>query len=191
MKLRILMLSVLIFSMITTAVFAQSESSAALAKASGNEGVFSFASQLGGVNTSTENSTAMTGSIQRIRRKNPQLAFLMSFVVPGVGQYYNGHLIKGVIQEGMVIGGFILLAIGEFDIESDNDDSLFPRIGLGIGVAGWLWSIIDAPLSSIAINRKARLSHGHLFEYHTEAFVLGVDVGATRSGLGGGIVVHF
>ncbi|MCI0693192.1 hypothetical protein L0337_14455 [candidate division KSB1 bacterium] len=36
--------------------------------------------------------------------KSPVLAFVMSCLVPGAGQYYNGDIAKGVIQEVLVVG---------------------------------------------------------------------------------------
>jgi TM2 domain-containing membrane protein YozV len=61
--------------------------------------------------------------------KSPGVALLLSFLIPGVGQFYNGDAKKG----GVMLGGYIVsifltaIAIGFFGI-------------MGI----WIWGMIDA-----------------------------------------------
>jgi TM2 domain-containing membrane protein YozV len=57
--------------------------------------------------------------------KNPGIAFVLSFIFPGGGQFYNGHVGKGI---------FVLLTFW----------------ALGIT---YIWSLFDAPLSAQRINR--------------------------------------
>ncbi len=57
--------------------------------------------------------------------KNAGVAFLLSFIFPGGGQFYNGHVGKGI---------FVLLTFWFFGIT-------------------YIWSLFDAPLSANRINR--------------------------------------
>ncbi|MBD2462588.1 TM2 domain-containing protein [Oscillatoria sp. FACHB-1407] len=55
--------------------------------------------------------------------KNPTIATVLSFLIVGVGQFYNGDAIKGVV---MLVGAIVLS---------------FTVVG-SIGI--WVWSMIDA-----------------------------------------------
>ena len=57
--------------------------------------------------------------------KNPGVAFILSFIFPGGGQFYNGHAGKGIL----VLLTFWLLGVT------------------------YIWSLFDAPLSAQRINR--------------------------------------
>lgn len=58
--------------------------------------------------------------------KNPGLAAAASFVIPGLGQVYNGQIAKGIIA-GAVTVGFLLTGIGAI-----------------ISVPIWIWLVYDA-----------------------------------------------
>jgi TM2 domain-containing membrane protein YozV len=60
--------------------------------------------------------------------KNPVLAAILSFFIPGVGQIYNGNVGRGILT-------FIAFIIGVFLF-------VFP------GVIVWLWSVYDAYTSA-------------------------------------------
>ena len=76
--------------------------------------------------------------------KSPIAAVLLSFLIPGVGQFYNGDNKKGGIMLGVFVASVILTAVA---------------IGfLGILVV-WIWSMIDAyqvASGSTAISPAAR-----------------------------------
>jgi TM2 domain-containing membrane protein YozV len=57
--------------------------------------------------------------------KNAGVAFILSFIFPGGGQFYNGHVGKGIL---------VLLTFWFFGIT-------------------YIWSLFDAPLSANRINR--------------------------------------
>jgi TM2 domain-containing membrane protein YozV len=57
--------------------------------------------------------------------KNPGIAFALSLIFPGGGQFYNGHVGKGI---------FVLVTFWAFGIT-------------------YIWSLFDAPLSAQRINR--------------------------------------
>ena len=41
-----------------------------------------------------------------IQEKNPMVSCILSIVLPGVGQFYNGEPSKGIVHLGMFIGGW-------------------------------------------------------------------------------------
>ncbi|MDR0687687.1 MAG: hypothetical protein LBF55_03245 [Prevotellaceae bacterium] len=103
-------------------------------------------------------------------RKSPGLAFLFSFLYPGIGQYYNGQVGKGVTMT--VIGTAALVtgavcaanAVGEEYVSgrgggyyAPTTDETMLLISSAAYVAyfgTWLWSVIDAPVSAGKINRR-------------------------------------
>lgn len=96
--------------------------------------------------------------------RNPWIAFAMSAVITGGGQFYNKQYFKGVAQFSIsAVGLGLLLADTGDDIEplgTDDPDDRGTRdaIGAVMFLGGALWSMIDAPLSANAINRKRRES---------------------------------
>ncbi len=86
--------------------------------------------------------------------KKPGIAFLLSFLHPGFGQYYNGEIKKGLLQHTLFYGGIIVAITAGIDRHTDSwlpFNELF-LIGLGFsGGVSW-WSVVDAPLSANRIN---------------------------------------
>ncbi len=86
------------------------------------------------------------------RLQNPYLAWGLSALLPGMGQFYNGQPGKGALHLALLFGSFV--AASEFrDIPEE--------VGL-VGLWGtWIWSMIDAPLAARAINEgRVRVSVG-------------------------------
>ncbi len=132
--------------------------------------------------------------------KSPVLAFIMSCRVPGSGQYYNGDIAKGVIQEVFVAGGITLAlaaamsSSGGFYFENYSDDNEATTwIGVGLGVAGasYLWSIIDAPISAIRINKERESAYEHLLEFSADTKVIGFDPATDGKTIGAKFSMHF
>jgi TM2 domain-containing membrane protein YozV len=73
-----------------------------------------------------------------VRRKDPGVAALISFFLPGGGQLYNGQVGKGV--------AFLLVSIVNFVL-------MFVGIGFLTGIATWIWSMVDAHQTAEKINR--------------------------------------
>ena len=108
-------------------------------------------------------------SVKSINQKSPVLACMLSVFLPGLGQIYNGEIIKGFLfAGGVVIGSALLVASGgDFEHESTTSGSLF-YTGIIIAGASYIWSIIDAPVSASRINKERRLSLlGKEFKFRT------------------------
>ncbi len=100
-------------------------------------------------------ATVRTAEAQVESRKSPWVALGLS-MLPGGGQAYNGQWAKG----GLMLGGAVLFSVpllGQIECGLDPDDECGGAaliVGF-IGIAGIaLWTLIDAPISAIAINRR-------------------------------------
>ena len=71
-------------------------------------------------------------------RKEPIVSVILSFVFPGLGQFYNGQSTKGIYFIILAVVSIILTVI---------------LIGGLIYLLIWLWSIIDAYNSAEKFNR--------------------------------------
>jgi len=131
--------------------------------------------------------------------KSPGLAFLCSFILPGAGQYYNGDITKGVIMDVVYATGIVMWT--GFGTEkkttyygySTTKITPFLYIGTSLAIASELWSMIDAPISASAINRKnSKNNYGHLIEFNEGTNVLGLDMGPTvKGGVATKLTLHF
>ena len=96
--------------------------------------------------------------------KKPVLAWLFSFLWTGVGQIYNGQVVKGVI---MFISGLVCHIVAVFysnmydekmmglhgGISSETLQFLM-YVPLGISFVIWLWGQADAPIVAKKLNEK-------------------------------------
>ncbi len=74
-------------------------------------------------------------------------SFLLSFLVfPGVGQFYNGDMAKGGVMMGLAAGAIAVIA--------STDVRSMEVTGSSLLIGDWIWSAIDAPISSNRINRE-------------------------------------
>lgn len=87
--------------------------------------------------------------------KSPGTALLLSLVIPGGGQAYNGEWGKAA---GFLVGTFALLGAGVEAADSDActfDDDCAAAGGLLLaGLAVAVWSVVDAHKSAKAINER-------------------------------------
>jgi len=155
------------------------------------------------VSVSGEQQTEYYGS-----EKDPAVAVLLSALIPGVGQYYNGDMTKGVIMNVLYFGGWALyFAAGYEDVWVEDDyywasygyyyeeETAWLYVGLGMAVGTWVWSMIDAGVSASEYNealREGKQRYGHMYEnYLNDSVVLGIDLTPTLQGFSGGVTVHF
>lgn len=112
-----------------------------------------------------------------VTEKNPWLAFGLSVIVPGLGQFYNGQPYKGVSQLALILGGYtaFYLAIEDDIVLSDDtvldvdDDDAIGGLGVLVTFGATLWSLIDAPISANNINQKNQLqAHQDKLQAHQD-----------------------
>lgn len=96
-------------------------------------------------------------------KRQPGLAFLWSFLLPGGGQYYNKQYGKGAVMTGIYVGSIIgLLTTSQYDYSYDEyddyeeDNTSYAIFSIAL-LANSLWSMIDAPVSASKINREHQL----------------------------------
>lgn len=140
----------------------------------------------------------MRGQIE-VQKKDPWLAFYLSLLIPGGGQFYNGQHSKGVAQLGGSILGIGLVVSALEDnyeiygiIVDPDDDDRAAVSGLLLFFGSYLWSIIDAPISANRINQQNQHpSYGHLIELGGSRATLGVDPVVSHKNLGTRLTLHF
>lgn len=72
--------------------------------------------------------------------KNPTLAAILSFLISGVGQIYNGEVVKGVIIIAVQVVNVLLMGL---------------IVGFITWPAVWIWSIYDAYQVAKRVNNEA------------------------------------
>jgi len=152
-----------------------------------------FAFEMDQVQEVTKDSSLSTSG-----RKSPALAFALSLVFPGAGQYYNGDVGKGLTQDALVAVGLVLV-ISEANKEGQNSyyglekgNSTFKATGIAMVLGASLWSIIDAPISASKKNKKAATKQlGHLVEFGDTHHVMGIDLGFHGQSFGANFTYHF
>ncbi len=134
--------------------------------------------------------------------KSPELAFFLSLIFPGGGQYYNGQIAKGIIQDLMFFGGIgvaLTVGIDEYDyfydgyyLYSGSEANAFFWLGLGVASAAEIWSIVDAPIAANNINKKHRQERwGHMIELNHPSHALGLDLTPAKQGFKASLTLHF
>ena len=82
------------------------------------------------------------------KKKNPYIAAVLSLVVPGVGQIYNGEMVKAA-------GFFCMYAVGvslEF-VGEDEESSSLSTMGQMISIGSRASSALEAHMSANRINK--------------------------------------
>jgi len=99
-----------------------------------------------------------TQSAIKYRHLYPGLSFGLSFLYPGIGQFYNGQAGKGAIMAVLATGSLVTMigVSGSVDTGSDMSDGQSVAVGAAalVYAATWIWGMIDAPVSAGAINRR-------------------------------------
>ena len=136
--------------------------------------------------------------------KSPTTAFLLSFVLPGGGQYYNGQYTKGAIMTGTAVAGVVLMLAAGYEDKFVKDDYYWASYGywtresttwLTVGevllIGSCVWSMIDAPITANKINERNNGTMGHMFEIGAEQYLVGCDLIPTNQGLRLSTTIHF
>ncbi len=125
--------------------------------------------------------------------KNPWLAFGLSALIPGTGQFYNEQYEKGIPQLGAAIAGSALVFSAVRDnyediygnwVDADEDDQRAVYGGI-LWLGGLLWSVIDAPVSANRINRERQRGS------EVEGVTLDLDPVLGRNGAGARLVIRY
>ena len=132
------------------------------------------------------------------RVRDPVVSAICSVVVTGAGQAYNGQYKKAAILLGVKILGEVLF----FENSDDNkwiiyntSSGFFPEDGAiaGLGAlmafGSWLYSVIDAPISSNRINKRHQQTH--MVQHDGERFSFGVDPITSRGRVGTMLALRF
>jgi hypothetical protein len=118
---------------------------------------------------------------------NPGTAFLLSFLVPGLGCYVNGGSDTGigVLCDGLYVGGIALAAAAGWSTTTENlgygyttssvTTTPFLWVGFGVAAGGWILGMVDA--TSYAGDHQAhRNSYGDLFEFEGRGYEIGFNL---------------
>jgi len=106
--------------------------------------------------------------------KSPWVAFLLSYIIPGCGQIYNGEIIKGLAFTGTFVLGAAIALIPAIGAASGSDWPASSYIGVGFAGIVYVWQLIDAPISANRINEENNLSllKINILQNHQVSFVL-------------------
>jgi TM2 domain-containing membrane protein YozV len=137
------------------------------------------------------------------QEKSPAVAWVLSFLIPGIGQYYNGDIAKGVVMNVLYFGGWTMYAVAftrsttctyNFCYTNSSSNTL-AWVGLGVATGTWIWSMIDAPISASAHNANVRAwarTYGHLFQQDLGGAVVALDLAPNfRGGAVGQVTLHY
>ncbi|MCP4456736.1 MAG: hypothetical protein GY816_01715 [Cytophagales bacterium] len=94
------------------------------------------------------------------KKRKPGVAFLLSYFLPGGGQFYNGQKSKGIALLSSSATGVILVltSLGEAgangleELTVHNETTFL--IGVTMILGSSLYSIIDAPIVAIKLNKQ-------------------------------------
>jgi len=95
-------------------------------------------------------------NINDIKYKNPNTASLLSLLLPGLGQLYNGQKSKGNAMILLSTGSCFLYFSFAFTNYYNRYDTQM-GITLAALIGTYIWSIMDASISAIDINFKNRM----------------------------------
>lgn len=93
--------------------------------------------------------------------KSPSLAWFLSFLMPGGGQAYNGQWGKSAVFFGSTVVAFALAMSNDEGLLCGADCGSM-NAGAVLGMAAWVGSQIDAPISAARINKRTRAEAGAL-----------------------------
>lgn len=104
----------------------------------------------------------------KVARLDPVTSVLFSSLLAGGGQYYNGQYLKGLIMTGTQVGGIVLVVSG---ISLEEEGIKNPKMffgGLIISGGAVIWSMIDAGMSAVKINKQNGFSFHYKISKHLD-----------------------
>lgn len=119
--------------------------------------------------------------------QTPGMAFLFSFLFPGLGCYVNGgdDTKIGLLCDGIYVGGIALMLTAGLSTEQVDSGlgytypvqttTPFLWVGAGVALGGWVLGMIDAP--AYAANHQARPNaYGDLLNFQGPGYELGLGL---------------
>jgi len=97
--------------------------------------------------------------------KSPTVAFLMSMVLSGSGQMYNGQIGKGIGMLGVQALGYSLFLS---QIESENDSPILGIAGIAIVAINGINSMLDAAKTAKKLNKQHGLTLNWKLDKNTD-----------------------
>jgi TM2 domain-containing membrane protein YozV len=76
-----------------------------------------------------------------MKMKSPELAAVLSFFIPGLGQVYNGEFVKAFVFVLAAMAGASLCGV---------------LVGYFIALPVWIWAVVDSYYSAEVINLTRR-----------------------------------
>ncbi|MCD4653032.1 hypothetical protein K8T06_03765 [bacterium] len=112
-------------------------------------------------------------------RKNPATAGILSVLIPGAGQIYNGRYWDGGVAMGLILGG----AYWTHDLFERGDDNWGWTVGVVTGLL-YFGQIRNSIIDAVRINERAELEFKkHLVEEYFLKFTLSVKEDDIRFGI--------
>jgi TM2 domain-containing membrane protein YozV len=121
--------------------------------------------------------------------KSPELAGTLSWILPGLGQIYNGKVGRGLLQMELFFGGIGMIASSHIGF-SHNSITPAAWVSVGIVASTFVWSVIDAITTAETINHEGRRAT-HLMEIRPGDTAIRFNLDADHLGARASILVTF
>ena len=132
--------------------------------------------------------------------KSVPTAVLFSMMIPGGGQFYNGHNGKGALFLGAWTAGLGIALAGAMEnststvmsssVSDDGEGKMLAGTIVMLGAS--IISMIDAGVSAGRINEEhAAARFGHMLEFENDGKVIGLDLAAIDNAPGAAFTLHF
>jgi len=121
--------------------------------------------------------------VSDVQYKSPQKAVILSALLPGGGQFYTGHYIKGgVIASGeifsLIKAYFLYKDSKDYEVGSSERDSLmresFSYAFWFLGI--WFYSVLDAYVDAHLYNFDEKAKISIFFKPDNEAVLFGIKI---------------
>lgn len=101
--------------------------------------------------------------------REPMIAFLGSFFIPGIGQIYNGQLSRGIGMFGWSAGSYVLFGLGYYMLAVGASDgaALLALGGMLSAAVCWVYSMVDGVMVANKINEQLGYAQVRLGEKST------------------------
>ena len=114
-------------------------------------------------------ATQLSHNAYNVEKKSPWLSGVLSFFIPGLGQFYNGENRKGWVDlatslggvAGMYTGAYMVVWGAEYEYQFNEPKdgmimtgTVLMLAGMGVALVNGIHSIVDAAKSSNRINAE-------------------------------------